>query len=210
MALIIALVLTIVVWLTVADEKNKEKEYENKSAALCRQHDKWVSQHVNQDIESELKAFISDRKNYKAIKEEIVPILESMEHWKDYANLSLYDERQKSSAGRNKRIVLDILLANRGLVSSDSAVWGYKAYLIGDYDILKLMQFELVEWIKNTLTQKGVDVDLVYSGAGDSMVPSDRYYWVGTRNASPLIGEAAPHRFKPFSKDLIKKKIGRV
>ena len=213
MPLIIAIVLILIIGLKVAGDKAQTKQYEDKSANLSNTHDVWVARHVNHELESQLREFISNRDNYDAIREEVSPVLEKLEHWGNFSNLSLYDDLQGKSVQYTKayretirhdrKVVLDILLANRGKVSSDSAVWGYKAYLSCENDTLKLSQFELVEWIKNTMNQQGYNVDLVYSGCGDSQVPKDCYYWIGTRNALPLVGETNTHRFKPFSKDLI-------
>lgn len=216
MPLIIAIVLILIIGFKVASDKAQTKQYEDKSANLRVTHDEWVARHVNHELESQLREFISNRDNSEAIKEEVSPVLEKLEHWANYANLSPYDDSQGKSVQYTKayretirhgrKVILDILLANRGKVSSDSAVWGYNAYLNSGNDTLKMSQFELVEWIKNTLNQQGYDVDLVYSGSGDSQVPSDCYYWVGTRNALPLVGETNTHRFKPFSRDLIGKR----
>lgn len=195
MALIIAIVLIVIVGIKVADDKARTRQYKNESAKRFKQHDEWVSLHVDSELESRLNSFISNKDNYNAVWEEVSATFKKLEHWKNFTKFSLL---------KDKKIVLDIMLANRGKVSFDAAVFGYRAYLSSESDMLKKSQFELVEWIRDTLNQKGADVDLIYSGVGDSLVPADCYYWIGTMSSLPLVGETTVQRFKKFSKELIK------
>lgn len=221
MSLIIALLLIFIIGMRVLDDKVGVWQYEQRSSNWRAQHDKWVSEYVDEELESRIMAYISNRANANAIEAEVSPVLELLKHQRKYSQLTLYDDYDKkhyrcsydtymSRLRKDREFVLNILLANRGKVTSWAAVFGYKAYIHFENERLKTEQYEFVEWIRDTINTKGKSVELVYSGAGDSRSPADSYYWVGTCRSMPLPEEVNPQRFKPFSRDLIENKITHI
>lgn len=204
MALVIAVVLILIIGVEVLGDKAKTKRRDSELAKRNAMHDEWVARYVDCRLESRLREFIDNNRNSEAVDEEVLPVLRELKEFSRYCSPDPIGHMMRSFP-EYRKVALDIMLAKRGKVSHESAIWGYRAYLLRSAYALKFEQFELVNWIKNTLNQQGYDVNLVYSGIGDSKVPSDCYYWVGTRDSMPLVGEENPHpqRFKPFSRDLL-------
>jgi hypothetical protein len=208
MHLIIALILIFIVGVKVFGEKCGEMQYNSQHNKENSEREAWITAHTDRQLEERLKRYIANPECYDDVVEEIVPVFKGLEHWASKGSylLILHErympttkkaEEHRKMVNKNRKIALDILLANRGKVSTDSALWGYRAYLERDgygADELKKSQFELVQWIRNTLNNEGENVELMCSVRSGCST----YYWVGTKH------HLAYGTFAPFSEDLLK------
>jgi hypothetical protein len=206
MALIVVLVLIFIVGVKALSEKGAEMQYNESKNKRDFERNAWLAANTDKKLEEELRKYIAHPDNYEKVVAEISPVFKSLEQWakkgdyilvlhESYMPTARKAKEHHEMVSRNRKVALDILLANRGKVSTDSAWWGYRAYLERDgygADVLKKSQFELVKWIRDTLNKKGAHVELV--------CPLDRlstYYWAGSQY---FINE----KVVPFSEDLLR------
>lgn len=151
----------------------------------------WFDKHTDKALESSLWARMDDPSFYEEILKEVLPAFEKMPSWSyrtggvvvraDQLSAKMAKSNVKTRQNfiiRERNIVLDIMLANRGKVSTTAANFGYDApnrALISGSDLDR--REELARWIEATLQDQGVDVKLTYrqNEAGDR-----KYVWVGS------------------------------
>lgn len=209
MSLIIALILIIIVCTLTAKDKSKSEAYERRRNIEKEAVGKWESLYVDKDLEARLERCIADERNYAAIREEISKVLSNTKHWRYLIDgdfplnesqiLGLSNQKQAYKTLRsNQRIALDIMLANRGKVSTMAATFGYNAYVrSGSYD-LKESAYEYAETILQLMRSRGAKVELYYH----CHLAKESYYWQGTHPRhcnDPASGEV----LKPFDKETI-------
>lgn len=187
MSLILALVLIAIVLCKAGGEKSKAAEFDKKK----NERDKDVSilenQYVDKDFEAVLEHYIADEDNYAAVHKEVSRVFETMPHWNHLANSvfplnisQICDRRDHRVATeevrKNQAIALDIMLANRGKISSNAFAFGYKAYILHGTKELKEQSYEYVKTILAILRNRGACVNLFYY----RYLSDDAYIWEGS------------------------------
>lgn len=173
MSLIIALVLIIIVCTLMAKDKAGTKAYENRRDVEKAAVEKWESLYVDKELEKRLIHCISEKDNYAAVYDEVSKVLANMEYWKYLLDLGFpLNEDQIIGASDYKQarkrmqesqsIALDIMLANRGKVSSWASSYGYAAYVKKGTTLLKESYYEYAKTILSILRSKGARVELLY------------------------------------------------
>lgn len=187
MSLIIALILIIIVCTLIGRDKARSKAYERRRDAEKTSVEKWESLYVDKELEKRLIRCISEKDNYIAIYDEVSKVLANMEYWKYLLDLGFplnedqivgasdYKQARKRMQ-ESRRIALDIMLANRGKVSSWASSYGYVAYVRKGTTLLKESYYEYAETILNILRSKGARVELLYI----YNTGSEEYRWKGS------------------------------
>ena len=187
MSLILALFLIIILLCRIGADKSKSAEYDRRKSERDKIVSDWKSNYVDLDLETRLKRCIADEHNYDAVIEEISGVLSSMEHWKYLLDCGFplngsqvfgkpnYKQAIKAMQ-TNQGIALDIMLANRGKVSSMASAFGYDAYVhYGDKRLME-SRYEYAKTILNLMHANSKPVKLYYY----LEYGSDAYYWDGT------------------------------
>lgn len=187
MSLILALVLIAIVLWKIGKDKSKSAAFDREKNIRDSIISNWEDLYVDKDLEARLERCIADERNYAAVREEISKVLSNMEHWRylldgdfplnDNQILGWSNQKQaRETLRNNQRIALDIMLANRGKVSTMAATFGYNAYVrSGSYD-LKESAYEYAETILRLMRYRSADVELYcYCYLAD-----ESYYWKGT------------------------------
>ena len=187
MSLIIALILIIIVCTLTAKDKSKSEAYERRRNIEKEAVGKWESLYVDKELEKRLICCISEKDNYVAIYDEVSKVLANMEYWKYMLDLGFplnedqitgvsdYKQARKRMQ-ENQSVALDIMLANRGKVSSWASSYGYVAYVRKGTTLLKESYYEYAETILNILRSKGAHVELLYI----YNMGSENYKWKGS------------------------------
>ncbi len=187
MSFIIAIILVIVVWILMSNDKTKTVAYERKRDKKKASIEEWENLYVDEELEKKLISCISEKENYATVYEEVSKTIANMEHWKylldtgfplneDQIDKAVNERRALEEIGRNKSIALDIMLANRGKVSWHSSAYGYAASVIRGAKSLKEAQYEYAETILNIMRSRGAQVELFYINSSGS----EHYGWVGS------------------------------
>lgn len=150
----------------------------------------WYDKHTNEALERSLRARMDDPSFYQEVLEEVLPAFRQMPSW-SYRNsiviradqlsakmAKLNAKTRQNFIVRERNIALDIMLANRGKVSTTAANFGYDVFnraLSGTNNLDR--RDELARWIESTLRSQGVDIKLTckQNEAGDK-----KYVWVGS------------------------------
>lgn len=209
MSLILALVLIAIVLWKIGKDKSKSAAFDREKNIRDSIISNWEDLYVDKDLEARLERCIADERNYAAVREEISKVLSNMEHWRylldgdfplnDNQILGWSNQKQaRETLRNNQRIALDIMLANRGKVSTMAATFGYNAYVrSGSYD-LKESAYEYAETILQIMRSRGAKVELYYH----CHLAKESYYWQGTHPRhcnDPASGEV----LKPFDRETI-------
>lgn len=215
MELVIAVVLMIILFFRLLPDKVGQSEYKHRKNEWERTTKDFAEHYTNKQLEDAIRQAFSDDTQLPAIRNEVNMAFQQMESWRgervvlctsDFTypkgkfTQKAYRENTEQMY-RDRRLAMDILLANRGKVSSDSNGSGYNSYLNTEYQALKEQQYELVEWIQNTLKKQGVSITPVCVDKTGS-----RYYaWLGSFAAPdpPFATETAR---LPFERHLIERK----
>ena len=215
MELVIAVVLMIILFFRLLPDKVGQSEYKHRKTEWERTTQAFAERYTNKQLEDAIWLAFSDDTQLPTIRNEANMAFQQMESWKgkelvlctsDFTypkgkyTQKAYRENTEQMY-RDRRLVRDILLANRGKVSSDSNRSGYNSYLNTEYQALKERQYELVEWIQSTLKKQGVSITPVCVNKTGS-----RYYaWLGS-SAAPDPPFAAETERLPFERHLIERK----
>lgn len=187
MSLIFALVLIAIVLWKVGKDKSKSAAFDRERNIRNNIISDWESIYVDKDLEAKLERCIADERNYAAVREEISKVLSNTKHWRYLIDgdfplnesqiFGLSNQRRAYKTLRsNQRIALDIMLANRGKVSTMASVFGYNAYVrSGSYD-LKESAYEYAETILRLMRYRSTDVELYCH----CYLAEESYYWKGT------------------------------
>lgn len=215
MELVIAVVLMIILFFRLLPDKVGQSEYKHRKNEWERTTKDFAEHYTNKQLEDAIRQAFSDDTQLPAIRNEVNMAFQQMESWRgervvlctsDFTYLKgkftqkAYRENTEQMY-RDRHLAMDILLANRGKVSSDSNRSGYNSYFNTEYQALKERQYELVEWIQNTLKKQGVSITPVCVDKTGS-----RYYaWLGSF-AAPDPPFAAETARLPFERHLIERK----
>ena len=187
MSLIFALVLIAIVLWKVGKDKSKAAAFDCERNIRNNIISDWKSLYVDKDLEARLERCIADERNYAAIREEISKVLSNTKHWRYLIDgdfplnesqiLGLSNQKQAYKTLRsNQRIALDIMLANRGKVSTMASVFGYNAYVRSGSCDLKESAYEYAETILRLMRYRSTDVELYCY----CYLAEESYYWKGT------------------------------
>lgn len=214
MAIIIAVFLASVLLYKVLKDKAGEHKYNNAKKEYDASADKFDALYTSCQLEDSILASFDDTTRLPEIHKEIDLALNQMVHWKDAQLLFHTSEfsfktkftkkefdAQYKKMREDKKIALDILLANRGKVSHEATWLGYKSYVVQQYtdsmQLLKERQFELVDWICSTLAKQSIHLTPVYVCDAARRV----YGWRGSKLAPEKQWGTAI--VKPFDRSLI-------
>lgn len=211
MPIIIALALVLAIGCLGLRDKKNERKYQRETEERKSLSDDFNSRFVGKGLEESISIAFENEENATAIKTEVYQALKQMSSWDGYSltltrsdcvQLKGWKEKsKKNKLNGDRELALNIMLANRGKVSSYSATHGYETYFILDgHSKAKLQQFELVEWIANTLGKQGIHITpvckfaygtSVYGWLGSFAVPKDRAM------------DTLYYEVKPFTKALV-------
>lgn len=216
MAIIIAVFLIAVLLYMVLKDKAGEHRYNNAKKEYDASTDGFDALYTDPQLEDSILACFDNSAGLPELHREIACAFCQMSRWKG-THLLLhtsefsykakftkreFDSQYKQMCG-DRKIALDILLANRGKVSHEAAWLGYKSYVVQQYtdsmQLLKERQFELVEWICSTLDKQGVHLTPVYVCDAARRV----YGWRGSKLAPEKQWGTAT--VKPFDHSLIER-----
>lgn len=207
MDLLIALFLILVVSVKVGAEKVETSNSKWQLRQEQEKFDRWNSYYVDKELEDVLIKYINEPANYKNIRREIDPLLSTMPSC-DYLlsyEFPINDNqvylRRDCRVARNEcemyqSIVLNLLLANRGKVSSLSAMFGYPSYLVHG-TLLKQQSFEVAETILKLLAYKGIKLELIYKKDPEDF--DGCYYWKGSFGGNTRTGS----QVMPFDRNIL-------
>lgn len=187
MSLILALVLIAIVLCKASGEKSKAAEFDKKKNERDNNISIWESRYVDKDFEARLERYIEDEANYEAVHEEVSKVLKTMTYWSHLTDTNFplnigqivgrTDHKiAREDVRRNQAIALDILLANRGKISSRASAFGYKAYVLYGTKELRAGAFEYAKKLLTILRSHGAQVNLFYY----SYLSDEAYIWEGS------------------------------
>lgn len=187
MSLILALVLIAIVLCKVGSDKSKAAAFDREKNKRDNIISDWEGLYVDKDLEARLERCIADERNYAAVREEISKVLSTMEHWRYLLDgdfvlnesqiVGVVNHKQaREVLRRNQTIALDIMLANRGRVSTLASTFGYKAYVKNGTRDLRESAYEYAETILKLMRLRGANVKLYYH----RYLAKEAYYWEGT------------------------------
>ena len=194
MELVIAVVLIVILLCRILSEKSNLSDYNRKEANWENSTKAFSEHYTNEQLEASIRQMFSDDSQLQAVRSEVDMALRQMGSWAGtklilctsdfvYPNGKFTQKAYRENTEqmqRDRRLATEILLVNRGKVSSDATTWGYAAYLNTDYKPLKEKQYELVDWIQKTLAKQGVELTPVcikksgiayYAWLGSSAAP---------------------------------------
>lgn len=205
MSLIIAIFLIVILLCRVVGDKSKSAEYDRRKRERDKLISEWESRYTNSGLEKTLRRCIADPNNYGAVCEEIFPILSNTNHWSyltggrfvlNEDQVSLSEDRRQ--LGKNQRVALDIMLANRGKVSSEAAIYGYKAYVYFGTTSLKESSYEYANMLLGILNNHSAELKLRYY----RQMGSESYIWIGS--TADLRRTGLDHEaILPFDRDVL-------
>lgn len=215
MSIIIVLILVLAIGYLGLRDKKGERKYQRETEERKSISDDFNRKFVDKRLEESISIAFENEESATAIKEEVHQALKHINSWNGYsltltrsdcARLKGWKQKQaERKLNGDRELALNIMLANRGKVSSRSATHGYETYFILDgHSKAKLQQFELVEWITNTLEKQGVHVTPIYKFAYGTSV----YGWLGSfavPNDKPM--DTIRYEIKPFVRALIEQPV---
>lgn len=127
--------------------------------------------------EVNIRKRMDDPYHYQGLCERVLPVLEQTKYWKPSLLVSFcITESQarnwsshhvtKEDVQRNREIMTDILLAQKGFVSALAYSCGHKAYLTSQSQEEREKAFEYVEMLQTLLRKKHPNATYVYIDAG--------------------------------------------
>lgn len=157
----------------------------------------WAIKHTDSAVESSLLKIMDDPTYLQEISREVLSAFAKMPSWSYRDSIVIRADQlsanmakanvqtRRSFIIRERNIALDIMLANRGKVSTAAANFGYDVPNRALYAGSGLdRRDELARWIEDTLRGQGIDVKLTYkqNEAGDR-----KYVWVGSHAHSSTL-----------------------
>lgn len=212
MDLLIALFLILVVGTKVGVEKASASNSKWQRQQEQEKVDRWNSYYVDKELEETLQSYINEPSNYEDIRREINPILSTMPSCRYLLSYDfpINDEqvyhRRDCRIARNEYemyqpMVLNLLLANRGKVSSWAAMFGYPSYLMHGTVQLKEQSFEITKTISKLLAYKGIKLELTYGRKQGEF--DGHYYWKGSFGSNAHVGS----QMMPFDREILLKNV---
>lgn len=227
MALVVAVILIIFVLGKMAVEKGGEYEYEQKKQEREKISSAFEEKYVDKLLEDQLWDYVRDERNFDAVAKEMYAAFAEMEHFKDVNVLLLNKgcidyslskkkiEEQTDLMIDNQQLAVDIMLANRGKISTYVSIFGHEAHIYpdGSSELFKYRAFELIEWIRDTLKKQGVVAVPVYIKQNDTMVDrGGKYCWKGSSEEvfARTFPDELTYTILPFDRSLIEKKQHKI
>lgn len=169
----------------------KDLSYNSEKKRRDEEHDWFISSYTDKTLENNIRNYINDESNFENVCCEVHKAFLEMPHW---SNVKF----RFPAEIYNSRLVLDIMLANRGKLSESSAIFGITNPWGGSTKYIdRLKSYELVEWIQNTLVTQKVYVTPILIG---ELKGHSTYYWKGTRTE---IINRETSGYHEFSKELL-------
>lgn len=176
MPLLIAVILGLVLFFIKKDDSARKAENKKETDKEWNLRQDFRDEYTNRQFENQVLAFVENPEHREQVNQEIAEALSEMRYQKrGHQHLSVQDK-------------LDILLANRGKVSSRGAELGYwigyrsdgkgngKGY-VRDLDD-ELEQYGFMVWLQRALQKQGKMVELVVMKTG-AEIPFG-YAWKGS------------------------------
>ena len=176
MPLLIAVILGLVLFFIKKDDSARKAENKKETDKEWNLRQDFRDEYTNRQFENQVLAFVENPEHREQVNQEIAEALSEMRYQKrGHQHLSVQDK-------------LDILLANRGKVSSRGAELGYwigyrsdgtgngKGY-VRDLDD-ELEQYGFMVWLQRALQKQGKKAELVVMKTG-AEIPFG-YAWKGS------------------------------
>lgn len=215
MALVIAVILGIVLLCIKCTGNISKAEYNRKVEKWKSGIETFRKTYTDESLEAAIRSCFDDVSKLDKLRIEIDTSIQEMPAWKnrklilhicDFTYKNKYTKKeflmQSERMNEDKKVALDILLANRGKVSIRAARDGYRSYVYkennSDTRNLAIMQYELVEWISDTLQKQGISLEPVFV----NNIGITFYGWLGSQ-AAPDPPFASEMERRSFSRDII-------
>lgn len=199
MSLIIALALIIIICVKVSNDKSKEAAYDLRKETEDSAIEGWESRFVDRELEVKLRSCIENEQNYGDILSELALSASDTEYLKAIINdgfpLHLDQGGNLELVTKNRRIASDIMMANRGKITSVGSSFGYRAELKYGNNYTKRSCYEYAELLKRILESRGIHICMLYNSNRDA------YVWEGSFGSK----EYNKDDLHPFEVSLIKK-----
>lgn len=204
MSLIIALALIIIVCVKVSNDKSKEAAYDRRKKIEDSAIENWENRFVDRELEAKLRSCIENDQNYGDILSELSSSVLETEYLKavieDGFPLHLDQGGSSDQITKNRRIASDIMMANRGKITSAGSSFGYRAELKYGSNYAKRSCYEYAELLLRILKSRGVHMCLLYN------LRRDTYVWEGSFGGN----EYSQNDLRPFDISLIKKEAEEI
>lgn len=174
MSLIIALAMIIIIVCKVVSEKAEFAEIDRKNAERDIMFASWENIYVDNKLEETLRKCISEEENRQLVCEEVFHSIRDTKFFQDYIN---EDHFLKIGLDEDQRVALDIMLANRGKISSRAARFGYYIYTASGRAYVKKAA-EYADTILSLINKKRPELKLYYYEHAGSC----SYIWGGSRD----------------------------
>ncbi|MBE5780695.1 MAG: hypothetical protein E7328_02590 [Clostridiales bacterium] len=209
MSLVIAVVMIVIILCKIGVESVGTSETDRRVRERENRISVFESRYISRDLENRIMDCIEDDRNYDEVLIEVFSALRKTEHLRCLTNGGfILTEDQALASGkkykiaqeekkRNQRIALDIMLANRGKISSSANSIGYMAYSSSSR-ALKEGAFEYVEMLQRLLRNAGANLELFYH--------APKYIWGGSREYETACLHVGCGHGKPpvaFDRDII-------
>jgi hypothetical protein len=164
----LALIFGAILLCRVLGDKAGTAAYDRQRDARQKQEAEWEAKYTDRSLEYRLTTFIEDPRNSEAVRNEVIPALKEM--------IANHGDQPLWTYIINGGVVpfdlaLDIMLANRGKISNNTAHWGFEAHN-------KMAGYARFEWIRDTLHKQGVNVTPIYLKARGCF--KDEFGWEGS------------------------------
>lgn len=215
MSIIIVLILVLAIGCLGLRDKRGKRKYQRETEEIKSISDDFNRRFVDKRLEESISIAFESEESATAIKDEVHRALKQINSWNGYsltvtrsdcARLKGWKEKQaERKLNGDRELALNIMLANRGKVSNHSATHGYETYFILEgHSKAKLQQFELVEWIADTLEKQGIHITPIYKFAYGTSV----YGWLGSFAVpKDRAMDTLYYEVKPFTKALIEQPV---
>lgn len=199
MSLIIALVLIVIICVKVSNDKSREAAYDRRKKIEDFAIEGWESRFVDRELETKLRSCIENNENYGDILSELTSSVSNTEYLKaiihDGFPLHLDQGGSLELVTKNRRIASDIMMANRGKITSVGSSFGYRAELKCGNNYARRSCYEYAELLKRILESRGIQMRMLYNSNRDT------YVWEGSFGSM----EYNKNDLHPFEVSLIKK-----
>lgn len=216
MPLLIAVVLGVILFSINRCDKARKTMYNRKVEIWEKEIESFLKTYTDESLEAVIRSCFDDVSKHDELRIEIDSAIQEMPAWKnrklilhicDFTYQNKYTKKefliQNEQMKEDKKVALDILLANRGKVSIRAAREGYRSYVYKESSTdtreLAMMQFEFVGWIRDALCKHETKLQPVFI---KNSIGITFYGWLGSQ-AAPCIPFAPEMERKSFTKDVL-------
>jgi hypothetical protein len=176
----LALIFGAILLCRVLGDKAGTAAYDRQRDARQKQEAEWEAKYTDRSLEYRLTTFIEDPRNSEAVRNEVIPALKEM--------IANHGDQPLWTYIINGGVVpfdlaLDIMLANRGKISNNTAHWGFEAHN-------KMAGYARCEWIRDTLQKQGVYATPLY--IKEVGYRPAEYVWEGSPASHPYSHDQRP------------------